>query len=140
MPELKVVDVLPSCQIKTCPSSCKPPKVREYCSQPITPMAPHVAYFHFKTLGANQRLLASAVRNPYGEAERVLFSFTGKNDLKNWNVFSDSEHGGSTSAALAMSADHPARTTACVCMSTTGPCACSTCGLQSLLCILNFIL
>ncbi|KAK9834154.1 hypothetical protein WJX81_003453 [Elliptochloris bilobata] len=46
------------------------------------------------------------VHNPLGEEERTLFSFGSAADLQRWNVFSDSQQGGNSTAALIPSAEH----------------------------------
>ena len=51
--------------------------------------------------------LSGAVRNPFGEEERMLFTFVNKRDLGRWNVFADSQQGGNTTAALTLSTRHP---------------------------------
>lgn len=50
-----------------------------------------------------------AVRNPYPDFQRTLFEFTSPADLALWNVFSDSEYGGRSTAALQLSQEEPVR-------------------------------
>ena len=47
--------------------------------------------------------------NPFGEEERLLFTFGSRADLLRWNVFSDSQYGGHSAAALKLSAEHMVR-------------------------------
>lgn len=46
------------------------------------------------------------VYNPFGEEERLLFKFGSSADLQRWNVFSDSQYGGHSVAALKLSTEH----------------------------------
>lgn len=48
-----------------------------------------------------------AVQNPYPQAERLLYSFGAKEDLKLWTVFSDKEYGGKSTAELVLSESEP---------------------------------
>ena len=50
--------------------------------------------------------VACAVYNPFGEEERQLFTFGSSADLQRWNVFSDSQYGGHSAAALKLSTEH----------------------------------
>ena len=45
----------------------------------------------------------SAVQNPYPEAQQTLFQFSSPADLALWNVFSDAEYGGKSTAELRLS-------------------------------------
>lgn len=47
--------------------------------------------------------------NPFGEEERLLFKFGSGTDLQRWNVFSDSQYGGHSAAALKLSTEHKVR-------------------------------
>lgn len=47
--------------------------------------------------------------NPFGEEERLLFNFGSGADLQRWNVFSDSQYGGHSAAALKLSTEHKVR-------------------------------
>ena len=55
------------------------------------------------------RLSVPAVCNPFGEEERLLFNFGSSVDLQRWNVFSDSQYGGHSAAALKLSTEHKVR-------------------------------
>ena len=55
------------------------------------------------------RLAIPAVYNPFGEEERLLFKFGSSADLQRWNVFSDSQYGGHSAAALKLSTEHKVR-------------------------------
>lgn len=48
-----------------------------------------------------------AVRNPFPDAQQTLFQFSSPADIALWNVFSDSEYGGKSTAALQLSEAEP---------------------------------
>jgi hypothetical protein len=48
-----------------------------------------------------------AVRYPFPEAEKVLYTFQSVDDLARWRIFTDQEFGGRTTAALSQMAEPP---------------------------------
>ncbi|KAM3238344.1 hypothetical protein P3L10_013375 [Capsicum annuum] len=47
-----------------------------------------------------QKILAGNIEDLIPPSERYIFYFSSKDELKNWHLYSDSEYGGLSSAAL----------------------------------------
>uniref|UniRef100_A0A0V0GXX2 Putative ovule protein n=1 Tax=Solanum chacoense TaxID=4108 RepID=A0A0V0GXX2_SOLCH len=52
------------------------------------------------SLNATRRALAWNIEDLVPPSERYIFNFSSKDELKNWHLYSDSEYGGLSSAAL----------------------------------------
>ena len=57
------------------------------------------------------------VQNPYPPVDRLLYSFSSAEDLAHWNVFTDQQYGGQSTAKLVLSGDELVRP-----LSTTSAC------------------
>ncbi|GAB4817331.1 hypothetical protein N2152v2_004377 [Parachlorella kessleri] len=53
------------------------------------------------------------VQNPYPEAQQTLFQFSSPADLALWNIFSDAEYGGKSTAELRLSEEVPGSAELC---------------------------
>ncbi|KAM3379768.1 putative complex I intermediate-associated protein 30 isoform X1 [Capsicum galapagoense] len=52
------------------------------------------------SLNATRKVLAGNIEDLIPPSERYIFNFSSKDELKNWHLYSDSEYGGLSSAAL----------------------------------------
>lgn len=62
---------------------------------------------HVKFIDYDGFKLFAAVRYPFPEAEKVLYTFQSRDDLARWKIFTDQEFGGRTTAILSPMAEPP---------------------------------